>query len=115
VKLGKLIRLLSSNRDGEVLAAVHALKRVLDGGKLDIHALADMVEAAGVSPARHGKTREPSWNQIARECASRPDLLRDHERAFVSDMVRWTAARGEPTPKQATWLRSIYVRVGWNE
>src|SRR5262249_43968567 len=40
-KLGKLIRLLSSDKDGEVLGAVHAIRRTLQTEKLDIHALAD--------------------------------------------------------------------------
>src|SRR5262249_49157176 len=43
-KLGKCIRLLSSDRDGEVVAAAHAIRRVLQSAGLDVHALADQVE-----------------------------------------------------------------------
>jgi hypothetical protein len=36
---------------------------------------------------------------------------RDGEKDFVADMMRWTTRGGQPTEKQAKWLRSIYVRV----
>jgi hypothetical protein len=101
---------LSSDRDGEVLAAVHALKRTLDSAKLDIHALANAIEGAK-APTRNNKFPEPSWHEIACGCAARRSLLRDYEKNFVEDMVRRTAAHGASTEKQARWLRSIYVRV----
>ena len=82
--------------------------RTLDSAKLDIHALADVVEARRSADQRYA---EPSWHEIACECAAHPRSLRENERDFVDDMVRWIRARGEPTEKQAKWLRSIYVRV----
>ena len=55
---------------------------------------------------------EPSWNDIARECAAHPRRMKsEREKDFVADMVRRTAHGGEPTPKQADWLRKIYARV----
>ena len=45
-KLGKLLRLLASDRDGEVVAAAKAITRTLAGADLDIHALAEGVETA---------------------------------------------------------------------
>ena len=42
-RLAKLLRLLASDRDGEVVAAVTALKKTLEGAGLDHHDLADMV------------------------------------------------------------------------
>ena len=52
------------------------------------------------------------WHAIACECAAHLERLRDQrEKDFVADMVRWTTRGGEPTEKQAKWLRSIYVRV----
>jgi hypothetical protein len=44
IQLGKLVRLLSSNKDGEVLAAAHAIKRTLATRGLDFHNLAAAVE-----------------------------------------------------------------------
>jgi hypothetical protein len=46
-KLAALIRRLSSNQDGEILATVHALIRVLQSAGSDIHALAEHVKNGG--------------------------------------------------------------------
>jgi hypothetical protein len=137
-KLGKLLRLLASDRDGEALAAARSIVRVLHSDGLDIHALADVLtrpndkqfsaeQAAeiyrqGCEDGRrvaeaaqpngfHDINPEPSWHAVACECQMKPDKLKAHERDFVDDMVRWTVNSGEPTAKQAKWLRSIYVRV----
>lgn len=40
-KLGKMIRMLASDRDGDVIVAVHVIKRTLRSEGLDIHALAE--------------------------------------------------------------------------
>jgi hypothetical protein len=40
-KLGKLLRLLSSSHDGEVVAAARGIDRTLKSVGLDVHALAD--------------------------------------------------------------------------
>ena len=38
-KLGKLLRLLSSDRDGELVGTARAIVRTLDGAGLDLHLL----------------------------------------------------------------------------
>jgi hypothetical protein len=45
-RLANLIRMLASDKDGEVLAAVAALKRTLAGSGADLHTLAASVESA---------------------------------------------------------------------
>ena len=133
-KLGKLIRLLSSDKDGEVLAAARAIGRTLNGEKLTIHDLAERLAAGGAkfteSDAeeiyRRGKADgrreadhdtgfrsvdEPTWNEIARACEAASGKLNERERKFVSDMVARTVRGGDPTEKQAKWLRDIYARV----
>jgi hypothetical protein len=105
-KLGKLIRLLSSDKDGEVLAAVGAIKRTLQSEGINIHSLAAVIE----SGAQQIHV-EPSWYEIACECENNFEKLREREREFVQDMVRRTVHGGEPTEKQAAWHRAIYVRV----
>jgi len=140
-KLQKYLRLLGSNQDGEVLAAARALIRTLENNGADIHILADaIVQPSGFAEAEMRKlynagyergcldTRraaengpmfrsvniddEPSWNEIARECAAHPARMKgEHEENFVKQMVRRTARGGEPSPKQADWLRKIYARV----
>jgi hypothetical protein len=108
-RLAKLVRMLTSDRDGEVVAAARSINRTLKSAGLDIHALAAAIEGNGA-----GRTapHEPAWHSVACECAARPERLwSDKERAFVADMVRWTQLGGVPSEKQAKWLRSIYVRV----
>jgi hypothetical protein len=133
-KIGKLIKMLSSSSDGEVVAAVHALMRTLEAEGTDIHELAERVEGrklsqaemqkiydkafaagkqsvAAAAPTFHDVTNEISWHAIACECMHSSRLRDQREQKFVADMVRWTVRGGEPTEKQAKWLRSIYVRI----
>jgi hypothetical protein len=134
-KLAKLIRLLASDKDGELVAAVHAIKRTLESCGLDMHALADGVEGTngkkfteqdaleiyqrGVedgrktaeAPVSFSTVGEPSWNDIARECEANAARLSPREQEFVRDMCSWTVNGGMPTEKQAKWLRSIWARL----
>jgi hypothetical protein len=138
-KLGKLLRMLTSDRDGEIVAAAHAIRRTLESEKLDIHSLAETVETTtGPKKFSEAEAREiyqrgkregkneaqaargfhevgsddPSWHEIACACAARPERLRDErEREFAEDMVRRTVHGGQPTEKQAAWLRAIYTRI----
>jgi hypothetical protein len=140
-KLGTSIRLLASEQDGEVIAAARAIGRILKSCGKDIHALAEHAErmngGSGLSEAemkkiydagynagvhavenkQHGagdfhSVDEPTWHEIACECATHDDRLRDErERQFVRDMARRTVRGGEPTEKQAHWLHAIYARI----
>ena len=137
-KLEKLLRMLSSPREGEVVAAVQAIMRTLKGAGADIHELAACVKGgklsetdmqriydAAFADGRRAAERdkpaaardmwrdvEPNWQEIATECRDRGDgRLTQREHEFVNDMVRWTVYR-KPSEKQAKWLHSIYVRLG---
>ena len=135
-KLSKLLRLLlSSDRGGEIVAASKAIGRALESIHLDHHDFAEAIEAAthkrfseedakeiyrrGVAkgrqdeqnarPATFHNVGSPPWAEIAEECATRRHL-RPNEVEFVEDMERLCKCGGEPTEKQARWLRSIYSR-----
>jgi hypothetical protein len=139
-KIASLIRLLSSDQDGEVVGAARALVRTLKSTGADIHVLADRVEHANsgkltdaemqklfdagfqagvhaVENKQHGSgdfhnvDGLPNWHEIARFCQQNDNRLRENERQFVSDMAARTVWR-EPTEKQAKWLRSIFYRLG---
>jgi hypothetical protein len=116
-KLEKLLRMLSSPREGEVVAAAQAIMRTLKGVGADIHELAACVKRAAErdKPAAARdmwRDVEPNWQEIATECRDRGDgRLTPREHEFVNDMVRWTVYR-KPSEKQAKWLHSIYVRLG---
>ena len=66
-KLATLIRLLSSDRDGEVIATVRALVRTLNSAGSDIHALAEHIEKAngGLTDADKKKIRTEIENARA--------------------------------------------------
>jgi len=125
-KLGKLLRLLSSNSDGEVVATVRAIQRTLEGdgfdGRADRGSKRQALQRSrcprNLSTRRRSGFRsidaldEPTWHEIALECAAHENrLFGEREKQFVEDMVRRTVHGGEPTEKQAAWLRKIYSRV----
>lgn len=101
----KLIRLLGSDREGEVLASVHALRRVLAGAGLSLHDLANAIEV----PVRsYDQRHDEDWRAIARACVGHLDLLLERERVFVRSMILW---RGIPSDRQINWLVSIFTRI----
>jgi hypothetical protein len=131
-KIQKLLKMLSSPNDGEVVNAAHLLTHVLKEGGADIHELAARVE--GLSEAemkklydagfRDGKKNtvattteftdvgKPSFYSMACEIQHKANgQLSPKEQGFVDDMVRWCALR-EPSEKQAKWLHSIYCKIG---
>lgn len=137
-KIQKLIRMLSSSNDGEIVAAARAIMRTLEAEGADIHELADRVGGRKLSEAemkiiydrayRDGKKAAaantgfsdvngsgkagPSWHEMACEIQHKANgRLSPKEEGFVSDMVRWCARR-EPSEKQGKWLHSIYCRIG---
>jgi hypothetical protein len=132
-RLGKMLRLLASDHDGEVVAAAKAIVRTLESNSLDIHALADAVETKqwsndealemyrrGIAEGKaHGERgddgfkdvkREPSWYEIATVCESHVYRFLSREQEFIHDMVRRLVHGGEPTEKQGAWLRALFVR-----
>jgi hypothetical protein len=93
-KVGKLVRMLSSDRPGEVVAAAAALKRTLEAGGLDIHDLASAVES-GLKPAPPPQRRSlapPSpnlddWQSVSWWLHWHRHQLRKEQREFVADML----------------------------
>ncbi len=133
-KLGKLLKMLSSDRDGEVVAAARAIVRTLETAGADIHELAARVEGGKLSEAdmqqiydaayqdgrraaEDSKPAEfhditPNWHEMAVDCQDHDNgRLTEREREFVADMVRWTIYR-QPSEKQAKWLHVLYVKTG---
>jgi hypothetical protein len=108
-RIGQLIRLLASDKDGEVVATARALARTLKSVGADFHELANLVERP--SPALELSAPRPesagpadaAW--LHRHHWSR---LSEKERGFVLQMLNWRRA---PTERQAAWLRSIAERV----
>jgi hypothetical protein len=132
-KISKLIRMLSSPNDGEVVAAARALMRTLEAEGADIHELAERVEGRKLSRAemkiiydrafQDGKNAAvaangfspvgvPTFYSMACEIQAKANgRLSPKEQDFIADMVRWCARR-EPSEKQAKWLHALYCKIG---
>ena len=139
-RVATFIRLLSSDKEGEIVAAAHAIKRTLKAAGSDIHALAERVEKPNVGSLSEAEMKKlydagysaghrdaenqrfgsadfinvdgtPNWHQMALYCHQRSNLLRCQEQTFVNDIAARTVWR-EPTEKQGKWLKSIFLRLG---
>ena len=104
-RLGQLIRLLSSDRDGEVVAAARALGRTLRSVGADFHVLAAAIE----TPAIERRGRPGDWADTIGWLNANSHRLRVKERAFVRSMPTWD---GEPTERQRAWLEALVERLG---
>ena len=118
--VAKLIRLLASDVDGEVLAAVRALGRALKASGCDFHDLASIVEAPATAPSAHpgaafrdhfsgdDDETELPWQLMVDACTNQLGRFTSKERQFLQTMQRW---HGTPTPKQLNWLVALFERV----
>jgi hypothetical protein len=131
--------MLSSNRDGEVIAAARAITRTLKRGGADIHTLAEAIGdgslnevemktiydagyAAGMQ-AIEDKLHANGFHDIgdennellatmARYCWMNSERLRnDTERNFIRGVERRTRRGQRISEKQESWLRDCYARV----
>ena len=57
-KLGNLIRRLGSNNDGELVATVHAMRRLLASVGADLHAWAEHTEKANGSGLNEAEAKK---------------------------------------------------------
>jgi hypothetical protein len=125
-RLMKLIRLLSSDKDGEALAAVRAIEKTLKASGKSFHDLADtlagkFVEVIRVVEKVVVKERRvevvvdhscESWIKATDKLLESGKLVA-REIEFVRDMqmrFRFTP-NYEASPKQSAWLAAIYKRV----
>jgi hypothetical protein len=118
-KVAKLVRLLASDRDGEVLAAVAALKRTLGAGGADINDLAAAL-VAGLKPTTPERTSWAppppdlyNWESMAWYCHFHSHRLRDAERGFVVDVLlgREGFDLGRATTELMRRFRGIVAKV----
>jgi hypothetical protein len=98
-KLQKLILMLSSSSDGEVVNAARALGRLLQNEGHDWH---DFVR--WVNPEQTPRDNTGNWHTVARWCASRKELLTSREQEFIESLLDW---RTTPSSKQMAWLNKI--------
>jgi hypothetical protein len=102
-RLAKLVALLSSDKDGEVLGAVEAMRRLLATVDSDFHDLARAL--AGEAPA------DDDWRQLIGRLLEEADRLSDRDYDFLLSMRRHIALGREPSPRQQKWLRDIEAKL----
>jgi hypothetical protein len=85
---------------------------------------AQVIFARGVEKGREEEARQrdvppdfydidgkPRWHEIALFCQKDMTRLRENERTFVNDIAGQLLWRS-PSPKQAKWLLTIFVKLG---
>jgi len=117
-RIGQLVRLLGSDRSGEVVAAAAAIKRTLFVAGTDIHHLADIAERGLQSRPPIAPQLELADNgdvaAMIRFCINSRERLNDREVGFVRNMHHRLLLVGDgftPTEKQVAWLLGIHQRL----
>jgi hypothetical protein len=135
-KLGNVLRMLSSNNDGDILATVRAIMCLLQAHGTDIHALIEHFENGGISEkyqeevrAQIKKAHEVGYEKGVRaaEARFRPDgklefsevalfvereinRLPPDKHEFIHKMALYARQELEPTPKQGKFLFDLFVQ-----
>jgi hypothetical protein len=108
VRAARFLRLLGSDKTGEVVAATTALKQALRRAGTDLHALADLVEYGASQQTAPGMVHQTGgWRSDLAACKTRAALLAEDERKFIST-ISW---RREPTAQQQHRLRDIALQL----
>jgi hypothetical protein len=101
-QLGKLVLMLSSNHDGEIVATARAIDRVLRSHRLDWH---DFAQAICLPAPAARPCDDADWRDLLAFCASRMNRLNSREREFLRSIAQW---RGQNlTERQRNWLEAI--------
>ena len=99
--LKKLIPRLASNHDGEVVATVRAIQRVLKSAGRDLH---DLLRAS----VRQSLNKMPTGGRTSVLVSENADLLSEHELGFITNIARGPR---KPTVRQLGWLHIIVDRL----
>jgi hypothetical protein len=136
VRLGNVVRRLSSDHEGEIIAAMNIILRLLESCGGDIHALAAQVENGGMSEkyrdevrAQIKKAHEVGYEKGVRaaEARFRPDgklefsevalfverqinRLPPDKHEFIHKMAFYARQELEPSPKQGKFLFDLFVQ-----
>jgi hypothetical protein len=109
-RLVKLLLMLSSNHDGEVVAAARAIGRTLKDAGADWHDFATRLLVPAKAHVREYGARndDTNWREMREFCLQHPERLSQREREFIDSLGRW---RGKLTEKQHAWLAAIDKRL----
>jgi hypothetical protein len=110
-RVSKLLLLMSSPVDNEVVSAARALDRTLRADGRDWHMLVASIRTA---PRRTqpetmgGHWNGWHWRSAAKFCASHGEYLNAWEADFIHNILQW---RRTPTQKQLDCLEAIRQRI----
>jgi hypothetical protein len=93
-RIADVIRLLASDKDGDIIAAAHALKRVLASAGTDIHGLAYGIENLGKAEK---KAAEKAAEMLAQERRKVWDAAVQHTENRLHGADDFISADGKPT------------------
>jgi hypothetical protein len=115
VRMGQLVRMLGSDKSGEVVAAAAAINRTLSVAGLDLHQFADLI-ARGLQQAPRAlppREDELSIPDVVAFCSFPGHPLTERERDFIRNLEIRVCRYGTvvPTIKQRAWLNNIYQRL----
>lgn len=103
-RLTQLFLMLSSDQDGEVVAAARAIGRHLKAEGKDWHWLAALLDGK-VKPM---EPQPMTWQEAVEVVLERyPNHLSPWEFDFMGSMHKW---RRKPSPKQAVHMADIFMR-----
>ena len=135
-RIAMVIRLLASDKDGEILAATAALKRTLASAGTDIHGLAYGIENLGKgisneerkkiwdAAVQHTENRlhgaddfidssgKPTWQSVALYCQRNIDRLAPKHHDFINKVASQTVYDREPTERMHKYLFSLFLQLG---
>ena len=135
-KIAMVIRLLASDKDGEILAAAAALKRTLASAGTDLNGLAHGIEnlGKGVSneewkkiwdmAVQHTENRlhgaddfidssgKPTWQSVALYCQRNKQRLAPKHHDFIDKVASQTVYDREPTERMHKYLFSLFLQLG---
>ncbi len=139
-RIADLIRRLGTNFDGEKIATVNALERLLASHSVTFNDLGDGIEklatggleeaameriyaAARAEGLEEGKRQEraksgfgseetPEWERIALYCQREKARIEARHHQFIDDMASRFVWGLEPSEKQGKYLLSLFRRIG---
>lgn len=104
-RVGLLLPRLGTDSEGEALATVRALRRVLAAQGLDLHDLVAALSEGGGRAAPEASGPAPA--ELASWCLGSGLPWSERERAFLWAMARHRRAWDRLTPRQQGWLRDL--------
>jgi hypothetical protein len=137
-KIADRVRMLASDKPGEVVAAANALKLILASAGTDMNGLAHAIENLGKNTevskdqmkkiwdaaVQHTENRlhgadefrstdgKPTWQSVALFCQRNKHRLRPQTHEFVDKMASQTVWDREPSERQHKYLFALFLQLG---